>query len=136
MHVTHHPMQLLRAEAERFGCVPTASLGMHTGSVVRIAALIAATRKVMTRRGQPMQFITFEDEFGLVEAVIFPAIHTRIAGRLETPGPFLVPAWYAKTMATFISLSRTSFPSIFDISTSRRHYCAEASVSGTAAAAG
>jgi DNA polymerase III alpha subunit len=38
----------------------------------RFWALVVAEKLVLTKHGQPMQFVTLEDETGLVEAVVFP----------------------------------------------------------------
>lgn len=43
-----------------------------------------------TRNPERMQFLTLEDEHGLVEAVLLPGACARLGGRITTPGPFLV----------------------------------------------
>jgi len=37
-----------------------------------------------------MQFLTFEDETGLVETVLFPQAYRRLAGLLDWNRPFLL----------------------------------------------
>ena len=37
-----------------------------------------------------MQFVTFEDEYGLLEAVLFPETYTALGDPVTNPGPFLV----------------------------------------------
>jgi DNA-directed DNA polymerase III PolC len=90
MHISDHPMRVLRGDADRLGCVPTNLLPSLAGQFVRVAALVAAARRVRTRRGDVMQFITLEDEHGTVEATVFPAVYRRLGNRIVTPGPFLV----------------------------------------------
>ena len=90
MHPSHHPMQVLREEAAREGCVTTAELPTLTGRVVRIAALIASTRRLATSGGKIMQFVILEDEFGLVEAVLFPRTYSALDDPVTNPGPYLV----------------------------------------------
>lgn len=46
-------------------------------------------RRVPTDRGE-LRFLTFEDEDGLVEAMLFPDRNERLGGRISTPGPYLV----------------------------------------------
>lgn len=90
MHVSAHPMALLRGEASRYSCLSIEEATRSPGeSTVRIAAIVAAMRRVLTRQG-PMQFITLEDETGVLEAVVFPVVYRRIGERVTTPGPFLV----------------------------------------------
>jgi DNA-directed DNA polymerase III PolC len=90
MHLSAHPMELLREEAKQAGCVTVSqTVATPSGSSVRLAAVVAAMRRVMTKQG-PLQFITFEDETGLLEAVVYPVVYRQLGERVTTPGPFLV----------------------------------------------
>jgi DNA polymerase III alpha subunit len=90
MHLSHHPMELLRAEAERYRCQSISeAVRAVAGETIRLAALVAAMRWVQTRQGQ-MQFLTLDDETGVLEAVVFSAVYRRLGDRVTTPGPFLV----------------------------------------------
>lgn len=90
MHVEAHPMEVLRGEARRHDCVSLAeALEMEEG-FVRVAGILAASRRVRTSGGNPMQFLTLEDETGLLEAVLFPAVYEEVGERVTTPGPYLV----------------------------------------------
>jgi DNA polymerase-3 subunit alpha/error-prone DNA polymerase len=87
VHVTAHPLAVLRDEAARSGCVPIADLARSTGWRARFVGLIAASRRHRTERGRLMQFVTFEDETGLVESTL------RLEGpgdALSSPGPWLL----------------------------------------------
>jgi DNA polymerase III alpha subunit len=94
MHLTAHPMAVLRPDATDAGCVSTAELGFHPGGLVRIAAIVAAATQHRTRAGERMGFVTFEDEHGLIDAVLpaGPGLHTG----LVSPGPFLVEGRVAR----------------------------------------
>lgn len=85
-----HPMQVLRQEARRNECVTIEELHRWTNRPVRIAALIAATQRVKKVDGSIMQYATFEDETGLVEAILTPAVYSSLANPLTDPGPFLI----------------------------------------------
>jgi DNA polymerase III alpha subunit len=87
--VSGHPLQLLREEAKRAGCVSTQQARQGGGERVRIAGTLAASRPVETKGGATMQFLTFEDEDGLLEAVLFPPVRASQARKLTTPGPYL-----------------------------------------------
>jgi DNA-directed DNA polymerase III PolC len=90
MHLSDHPMRVLREEAVRAGCITTAELASRVGRFVRVAGVVAATRRLATRGAQIMQFVTLEDECGLVEAVLFPAAYASLEDPVTNPGPFLV----------------------------------------------
>ncbi|MDQ3774672.1 MAG: DNA polymerase III subunit alpha [Pseudomonadota bacterium] len=89
MHLTDHPMHVLRDEAARVGCITTAELAARRGAKVRIAGLVAAARRLVTRGGRIMQFVTLEDEHGLVETVLFPDVYASLQDPVTTPGPFI-----------------------------------------------
>jgi DNA polymerase III alpha subunit len=65
-----HPAALQRA---RHGGAPhRAEDAAQPGRHLRFWALVAAEKTVRTENGELMQFLTFEDETGLCEAVAFP----------------------------------------------------------------
>jgi DNA-directed DNA polymerase III PolC len=90
MHLTDHPMGVLRSEATRVGCVATGALSGLVGESVQIAGVVAASRRHRTQAGQLMQFVTLEDEQGLVESVLFPSRYLALGDPVTNPGPFLV----------------------------------------------
>lgn len=90
LHPSGHPLALLRDEAARAGCLTIAEAVARPGEAVSLAALLAASRRVVTRGGQVMRFLTLEDETGLLEAILLPPAHARTEPALTTPGPYLV----------------------------------------------
>jgi DNA polymerase III alpha subunit len=89
MAITDHPLRLLRAEARRRGCATTAEASRMPGRRVRVAGLVAAARKVRTKKGALMQFVTIEDEDGLLEGTLFPAAARSFSGILRSLGPYI-----------------------------------------------
>ncbi len=59
------------------------------GTKLCLVVIVAAMRRVPTRQG-PMQFLTVEDETGLLEAAVLPPAYRRLGERISTPGPFLI----------------------------------------------
>lgn len=90
MHVSEHPMRVLRAEAARTGCITSDALPAHVGQRVQVAGMIAALRRTLTPSSELMCFATFEDEHGLVEATVPPAALATLGDPLGNPGPYLV----------------------------------------------
>lgn len=84
-----HPLAILRGEATRAGCVDLRTACARAGGRVRVVCLLAAARRVATRRGA-MRFLTLEDETDLVEGRLAPATYCRLDASLTTPGPCLV----------------------------------------------
>ncbi len=44
--------------------------------VKRIGGIISSVKKITTKRGQPMAFLTLEDESGDIEVIVFPKVYT------------------------------------------------------------
>ncbi len=90
MHLSAHPLALLRTEAGRYECLPIVfAVTLPVGVRIRLIALVAAMRRVLTARGV-LQFLTLEDETGLMESAVLPPVYARLGNRVTTPGPFLV----------------------------------------------
>jgi DNA-directed DNA polymerase III PolC len=70
------------------GLVSSRDLPACTGRRVRLAGLVATARHTPTTDGRDMQFVTLEDEWGLIEVTLFPGTCTPIA--YLTLGPYLV----------------------------------------------
>src|SRR4029079_3093888 len=90
MHPSDHPMRVLRDEAQRGGCIGSDALPAHVGASVRFAGVVAASRRLVTRQRRIMQFVTFEDEHGLVEATLPPDVYAALDDPVRNPGPFLI----------------------------------------------
>jgi DNA polymerase III alpha subunit len=86
MHLLAHPMALLRPEADRYGCTAIrAAFDVEDHLGVRLAVTVAALRRVPTREGV-MQFVTFEDETGLLEGVVPRRRSGCLVSRADTRG--------------------------------------------------
>ena len=90
MHISDHPLRILRSEADKHSCVPISELGSHTGEVVKIAGMIAASRRVVTRSGLVVHYLSFEDEYGIIESVLSPAVYRNLEELIQNPGPYLI----------------------------------------------
>jgi DNA-directed DNA polymerase III PolC len=86
--VTGPPLMALFRERLPGGLITSRELADHVGRRVRLAGLVAAGRHTPTRDGRPMQFVTLEDEWGLIEAALFPG-HCPPVSYL-TLGPYLL----------------------------------------------
>jgi DNA polymerase III alpha subunit len=90
MHVSEHPMRLLRDDATRAGCVTSSQARASVDQRVRFAGLASAAHRLRLEDGRVMQFVTFEDELGLLEAVLSPALFATLGRAVANPGPYLV----------------------------------------------
>jgi DNA polymerase III alpha subunit len=80
-------MSLFRTRLPRHP-VTSRELPNHVGRRVHVAGVTATARNTLTAKGRPMQFITLEDEWGLIEVTLFPSSGAQTP--YLTLGPYLV----------------------------------------------
>ncbi len=85
-----HPMKLYRHLPALCGTVRAVDLPQLAGRRVRFAGWLITGKLVRTRNDETMQFLTFEDETGLVEATFFPPVYRRCCHRLDSGRPCLL----------------------------------------------
>ncbi len=98
-----HPMVLYQAMLARHGTVKAADLGGRLGRQVRFGGWLVTGKVVHTRHGESMEFLTFEDETGIVETTFFPAVYHRFCHMLDWGRPYLLTGrleqdWGATTL--------------------------------------
>jgi DNA polymerase III alpha subunit len=84
-----HPMQLHAEQLRRFRLCRSTELERHVGRHVLAAGMLTAAKPVHTTRDEPMEFATFDDGDGLIEAVLFPGIYRERGHVLFDQGPFI-----------------------------------------------
>ena len=64
---------------------------MHrrVGQQVLAAGMLTAAKPVHTIKDEPMEFVTFDDGHGLIEAVLFPRAYRERGHVLFDQGPFI-----------------------------------------------
>ncbi len=85
-----HPLTLFEDVLKNRGIVKAVDIGRHVGRRVRVAGLLITGKVVSTKHGEPMEFLTFEDETGLVETTFFPEAYRRFCGLLDRRRPFIL----------------------------------------------
>jgi DNA polymerase III alpha subunit len=63
-------------------------LAASAGRRVRLLGIMATARITVTAAAEPMEFLTMEDEHGIFEAVLFPAVYARCRRYIGTIGPY------------------------------------------------
>jgi error-prone DNA polymerase len=85
-----HPMVLCGSAVDRQRVVKATELSRHVGRRVRCAGFLVTGKVVSTLQGEPMEFITFEDETGLMECTFFPETYRRFCHMLDHQRPYLI----------------------------------------------
>jgi error-prone DNA polymerase len=85
-----HPMDLYASLFKGRHMVKARDLDRFKGKQVRVAGLLITGKLTHTKHGEPMEFLTFEDETGLVETVFFPEAYQRFCAVLDKTRPFML----------------------------------------------
>ena len=87
---SQHPITLFAGVIQTMHTVKASRLPDQTGRRIRLAAWLVTGKVVHTRHGDPMEFLTFEDETGIVEATFFPEPYRRFCHMLDRNRPYLL----------------------------------------------
>jgi DNA polymerase-3 subunit alpha/error-prone DNA polymerase len=85
-----HPMMLYAETLKKLKTVKAMDLHRFIGRHVRIAGLLITGKVVHTKHGDAMEFLTFEDDTGLIETIFFPKAYRRFCAILDRSRPFIL----------------------------------------------
>jgi DNA polymerase-3 subunit alpha/error-prone DNA polymerase len=85
-----HPMELFADTLQKRRTVKAADLPRFIGRQVRLAGWLITGKVVSTKKGDPMEFLTFEDETGIVETTFFPQAYRRFCHIIDRQRPYLL----------------------------------------------
>ncbi len=87
--VSCHPLQLL-SQRILAGRMKISDLFGIKGRKVQVAGWLLTGKLVSTKKGDVMEFLTFEDESGLLETTFFPGVYQRYAHCLFSGRPYML----------------------------------------------
>lgn len=98
-----HPMTLFARDVKAARTVKAAALPRHIGRQIRFAGWLITGKVVRTKKGDPMEFLTFEDETGIVETTFFPKTYDRFCHLVDRGRPYILSGevdqnWAAATL--------------------------------------
>lgn len=85
-----HPLALYDHVLKTIPHVRAADLGDHIGKRVTTVGRRVTGKRVRTKTGDPMTFITFEDVSGTYETVFFPEVYHKFCHLLNTIRPYVL----------------------------------------------
>jgi error-prone DNA polymerase len=83
-----HPLR--KSGASGLNIVPAAQLPRYIGNRVTLAAWSITGKEVVTRKGEPMEFVSFEDETAIFETTFFPKAYQRFCQLLDMNRGYLL----------------------------------------------
>jgi DNA polymerase III alpha subunit len=87
---TRHPLYFFKEWIEQPGIVLARDMFRHRGRRVKMIGWYMTSKRIKTKRGDIMKFLSLEDLTGTFEAVIFPNVYYRVAELTLSMGPYLV----------------------------------------------
>ncbi|MEJ2639133.1 MAG: DNA polymerase III subunit alpha, partial [Desulfosarcinaceae bacterium] len=85
-----HPMTLFQKEVARHTQLKVDDLPRFIGRRACLAAWLITGKVVHTKKGNPMEFLTFEDETGIFETTWFPKAYQRFCHMVDRGRPYLL----------------------------------------------
>lgn len=102
--LSFHPLERYRRVLEGVSYVQARDLRKWVGKEITTIGWQVTRKTVYTKDGDPMQFVSFEDQTGIYEAVIFPAIYHRYCHLLHPDRGYILKGVVGKTFGA-ISLT-------------------------------
>ncbi len=87
---TCHPISLYKTTPQKHPTIKAKQLSRFSGKQICFAGWLITGKVVKTKHGEPMKFLTFEDETGIVETVFFPEPYARFCHMLDYGRPYLL----------------------------------------------
>ncbi len=85
-----HPLTLYREELKQLGSVKAVQMNHFIGKRIQFAGWLVTGKRVQTRHGETMEFLTFEDETGIVETTFFPKTYERFCHMVDWNRPYVL----------------------------------------------
>jgi DNA polymerase III alpha subunit len=88
--VTRHPLYFFREHTEHYSVTKASQMESLTGRRVKMIGWYMASKRIKTKKGTIMKFLSLEDLTGTFEAVIFPRVYEQYAEKTMSMGPYLL----------------------------------------------
>ncbi|MFC2083852.1 hypothetical protein ACFLS9_02230 [Bacteroidota bacterium] len=88
--VTRHPLDFFDRIVSRPDIVKVADMHRYDGKTIKMVGWYMTSKRIKTRKGEIMKFLSLEDLTGTFEAVIFPRAYTQYAEKTISMGPYLL----------------------------------------------
>jgi error-prone DNA polymerase len=85
-----HPVHLYADRLKGQNIVKACDMHRFKGKSVQLAGFLITGKVVHTKHGDPMEFLTFEDDTGLVETVFFPEAYRRFCAVVDKTHLFIL----------------------------------------------
>lgn len=88
--ITRHPLEFFTAIINRKDVVKASDMVKYNGQKIKMVGWFMASKRIKTKKGDIMKFLSLEDLTGTFEAVLFPNAYSHFAEKTLTMGPYLL----------------------------------------------
>ena len=88
--VSRHPLTLYADVIRKAKAVPARDLNRHVGRRVTLVGWYVTGKPVMTKHGEAMEFLSFEDTTALYETTFFPRAYDRFCSMISRHRPYFL----------------------------------------------
>ncbi|MBK7228458.1 MAG: hypothetical protein IPH97_06270 [Ignavibacteriales bacterium] len=88
--VTRHPLEFFTEWNDKLSLVPSNQMKNNIGRKVKMIGWYMSSKRIRTKKGDIMKFLSLEDLSGTFEAVIFPKVYSVVAENTLSMGPYIV----------------------------------------------
>lgn len=95
-----HPLDLFKDSLAATSCVLAKDLNQYVGKEVTLIGWLLTEKIVSTKKGEPMEFMTLEDQTGMYDATLFPTTYQHYCHLLAPNQAYLVTGLVEEHFAT------------------------------------
>ena len=88
--VTKHPLEFFAEQVQKMSLIPSKQMEMYSGKKVKMSGWYISSKRIRTKKGDIMKFLSLEDLTGAYEAVIFPRVYSMVAEKTLSMGPYII----------------------------------------------
>lgn len=88
--VTRHPLYFYKEELKKIKYINAAEMNKFNGQNIKMVGWYMTSKRIKTKSGEIMKFLSLEDMTNTFEAVIFPNRYKELAELTMSMGPYLV----------------------------------------------
>jgi len=95
-----HPLDLFKEAYQDLPITLAKDIGQHIGEEVTLIGWLLTEKIVSTKKGEPMEFMTLEDQTGMYDATVFPNIYREYCHLLATNQAYVVTGLVEEQFST------------------------------------
>lgn len=88
--ITKHPLEFFPQDAAGAPVVKSSDMLQYHGRRVKMIGWYMTSKRIKTKKGDIMKFLSLEDLYGTYEAVLFPKVYNKYAELTMSMGPYLI----------------------------------------------